>query len=188
MRWKNQAMDEQRLIAACKNGESWACKSLYELYAPTMMGVCMRYVNDRETARDILQDGFVKVFTKIDTYSEKGAFAGWVRRIFVTTALEYLRNNNVLNEAVSLDDFNKEIEDTSASMLEKLSAEDLQKCIAELPNGYRTVFNLYAVEGYTHVEIAEMLQITTSTSHSQFVRARNLLQKKIRLLMQENAR
>ena len=148
----------------------------------------MRYVNDRETARDVLQDGFVKVFTKIDTYSEKGAFAGWVRRIFVTTALEYLRNNNVLNEAVSLDDFNKEIEDTSADILKTLSAEDLQRCIAELPSGYRTVFNMYAVEGYTHNEIAEMLQITTNTSYSQFVRARNLLQKKIRLLMQENAK
>ena len=121
MRWKNQAMDEQRLIAACKNGESWACKSLYELYAPTMMGVCMRYVNDRETARDLLQDGFVKVFTKIDTYSGKGAFAGWIRRIFITTALEYLRNNNILNDAVSLDEFERDIEDTNADILKTLS-------------------------------------------------------------------
>ena len=181
-------MNEQRLIAACKEGESWAYKCLYEQYAPTMMGVCMRYVNDRETARDLLQDGFVKVFTKIDTYSGKGAFAGWIRRIFITTALEYLRNNNILNDAVSLDEFERDIEDTNADILKTLSAEDLQKCIAELPNGYRTVFNLFAVEGYTHAEIAEMLQITTNTSYSQFVRARNLLQKKLRLLMQENAK
>ena len=188
MGWKDQAMDEQLLIAACKRGESGACKSLYELYAPAMMGGCMRYVNDRETARDLLQDGFVKIFTKIDTYSGKGAFAGWVRRVFVTTALEYLRNNNILDEAVSLDEFDRDIEDANADTLKKLSAEDLQQCIAELPSGYRTVFNLYAIEGYTHAEIAEILNVTTSTSHSQFMRARNLLQKKIRILMQENAK
>ena len=175
-------MEEQLLIAACKRGESWAYKHLYEMYAPAMMGLCVRYVNDRETAQDILQDGFVKIFSKIDSYSGTGAFGGWMRRIFVTTALEYLRNKNILKESISIDRFDGDVEDVSTETLETLSAEDLQKCISELPNGYRTVFNLYAVEGYTHAEIAEMLNINKSTSHSQFMRARNMLQKKIQLL------
>ena len=92
-------MDEQLLIAGCKRGESWARKEVYELYAPAMMSVCMRYVNNRETARDLLQDGFIKIFTKIGSYTGSGAFPGWVRRVFVTTALEYLRKNDAIRTA-----------------------------------------------------------------------------------------
>ena len=181
-------MDEQLLIADCKRGESRAYKKLYELYAPTMMGLCMRYVDDREIARDILQDGFVKIFSKIDSYSGTGAFAGWIRRIFVTTALEYLRSKDILKESVSLDKFDGNIEDTSVGIPDTLSAEDLQRCISELPNSYRTIFNLYAIEGYTHTEIADMLNITKSTSHTRFARARIMLREKIQLLTQEDAK
>ena len=150
-------MDEQLLIDGCMRGESWARKELYEQYAPAMMSVCMRYVGDRETARDLLQDGFVKIFTKIRSYSGSGAFGGWIRRIFVTTALEYLRSSENTRLSVGLDGYDDSLEDINYSVLDRLSADDLLACVAQLPSGYRTVFNLYAIEGYTHSEIAEML-------------------------------
>ena len=158
-------MDEQLLIDGCKRGEALARKELYELYAPAMMSVCVRYVRDRETARDLLQDGFIKVFTKIQTYSATGPFGAWVRRVFVTTALEYLRKYDALRS----------------------SAHDLLECISRLPAGYRTVFNLYAIEGYTHKEIAAMLHIQEITSRSQFARARKALQEMVQsLIAQDN--
>jgi len=175
--------DDQELIAACQAGKSWAQKKIYELNASVMMSVCFRYVNDRETARDLLQEGFIKVFTKADTYSGSGSFAGWIRRIFITTALEYLRQNDVLKQSESIDNYEYSIENVDISILEKISADDLMKCIAELPNGYRTVFNLYAIEGYSHTEVANMLTISENTSRSQFMRARKLLQQKVQSLI-----
>jgi RNA polymerase sigma-70 factor (ECF subfamily) len=173
---------EQELIAACQEGKSWAQRKIYELHAPIMMSVCFRYVNDRETARDLLQEGFIKVFTKMDSYSGTGSFAGWIRRIFVTTALEYLRQNDALKQSESIDEHNHSIEDLDVSTLDKISENDLMACISKLPNGYRTVFNLYAIEGYSHAEIASMLNISENTSRSQFMRARKMLQKTVILL------
>ncbi len=182
-------MEEQLIVAGCKRGESWARKKIYELYAPVMMGVCMRYVNDRETARDILQDGFIKVFTKIDSYSETGSLGGWMRRVFATTALEYLRRNDALKMSVNIDDYNDAVENVSVSALDQLSAKELMGCIAKLPHGFRTVFNLFAIEGYTHSEIATMLNIQESTSRSQFLRAKKALQKMVlSLIVPENVR
>ena len=172
--------DEQRLITGCKKGETWAQKQVYELYASDMFSVCVRYVSDRETARDLLQDGFIKIFTKADSYSGTGSFAGWIRRIFVTTALEYLRQNKAFLESASLDDLSYLIEDEDVSILDKISADDLMTCVSNLPNGYRTVFNLYALEGYSHAEIANLLNISENTSRSQFMRARKILQEKVR--------
>ena len=134
---------------------------------------------DPETARDLLQDGFIKVFTKIQTYSATGPFGAWVRRIFVTTALEYLRKYDALRLSAPIDEYGEQVEDTDASVLDRLSADDLLECISRLPNGYRTVFNLYAIEGYTHKEIAAMLNIQEITSRSQFTRAKQLLQRRI---------
>ncbi len=171
--------DEQEIIVGCINGESWAQKTVYELHAPAMMSVCVRYVSNRETARDLLQDGFIKLFTKIDTYSGEGSFAGWIRRIFVTTALEFLRKNDALKQSTNIDELSNYFENADESVLDKISADDLLAYISELPNGYRTVFNLYAIEGYTHAEIAEMLDINENTSRSQFMRARKILQKNI---------
>ena len=145
-----------------------------------MFSVCVRYVSDRETARDLLQDGFIKIFTKADSYSGTGSFAGWIRRIFVTTALEYLRQNKAFLESASLDDLSYLIEDEDVSILDKISADDLMTCVSNLPNGYRTVFNLYALEGYSHAEIANLLNISENTSRSQFMRARKILQEKVR--------
>lgn len=175
----SERIDEKDIIAACKRNLPWAQKMLYERYAPAMLSLCVRYVTDRETARDILQDGFVKLFSKIDTYAATGSFGGWARRIFVTTALEHLRNNEALKWHVSLDEYDLRIKDTDNTLLEKLSADELLECIAALPGGYRTVFNLYAIEGYSHAEIATILHIKESTSRSQFARARQVLQQTV---------
>ena len=180
---KSEIKDEKQLINGCKNGESWAQKQVYELYASAMFSVCVRYVSDRETARDLLQDGFIKVFTKANTFTETGSFAGWVRRVFVTTALEYLRQKDILKESVDVQEFENQIEQGDATILEKITADDLMKCISELSDGYRTVFNLYAIEGYSHSEIAKMLRISENTSRSQFMRARKILQKTVELLV-----
>lgn len=180
-------MDEQLLIDGCKRGEALARKELYELYAPAMMSVCVRYVRDRETARDLLQDGFIKVFTKIQTYSATGPFGAWVRRVFVTTALEYLRKYDALRSSAPIDEYGEQVEDVDTSVLDRLSADDLLECISRLPAGYRTVFNLYAIEGYTHKEIAAMLHIQEITSCSQFARARKALQEMVQsLIAQDN--
>lgn len=178
-----EKIDEQRLIAACKRNKPWAQKMLYEQYAPTMLSLCARYVNDYETAKDLLQDGFIKVFSKIHTYSGQGAFGGWVRRVFVTTALEFLRNNANMKWHVSIDTYEQPIEDTDTHIVDQLSADDIHTCIAELPGGFRTVFNLYAIEGYSHAEIAGMLNIKESTSRSQYARAKQILQQNMQILM-----
>lgn len=181
-------MDEEMLIAGLRHGDPSARKKVYELYAPLMMSVCVRYVGNREAARDLLQDGFIKVFTKIRTYTAAGAFGGWVRRIFVTTALEYLRRQQ-LHPGDRVEEYEDALEDVNCSALDKLSADELLACIARLPAGYRTIFNLYAIEGYSHREIAGMLHIREVTSRTQFIRARNALQKNVQsLIAPENAR
>lgn len=152
-------------------------------YAPKMMSVCYRYLNDTDTAKDLLQEGFVKVFTKIDTYTGEGSFAGWVRRIFVTTSLEYLRKNGQMKLNVPLDEYEYIEDNINTSALNQLSAEDLLACIAKLPSGCRAVFNLYAIEGYSHSEIAKMLNIKESSSQSQLSRARRMLQSDINLMI-----
>lgn len=183
-------MEEQLLIAGCQRGESWAYKKLYELHSPVMMSVCMRYVNDRDTAQDILQEGFIKVFTKFHTYSEKGSLGGWMRRVFVTTALEYLRQNNALKSSVSIDEYGDTMENQDVSVLDQLSADEIMECITKLPDGYRTIFNLFAIEGYTHSEIAKILNIQESTSRSQFLRSRKVLQDIVqsKLMVHEDAK
>jgi len=182
MKLKAATTDEQQLIAGCKEGKPWAQKQVFELYASAMLSVCVRYVNERETARDLLQDGFIKVFTKIDSYSGSGAFAGWIRRIFVTTALEHLRQNDALKQSTSIEEYDNYLENNDESILAKISADDLMSLISQLSDGYRTVFNLYAIEGYSHAEIAEMLNISEVTSRSQFMRARKILQQNIQSL------
>lgn len=188
MKLKAAITDEQEMIAGCKAGEAWAQKRIYDLHASAMMSVCVRYVNDRETARDLLQDGFIKLFTKIDSYAGTGSFAGWIRRIFVTTALEYLRQNDALKQSESIEDHSNYIENNDAGILDKISADDLMACISGLSDGYRTIFNLYAIEGYSHAEISDMLNIAEATSRSQFMRARKILQKNVQSLIgQEHA-
>ncbi|MDR1257988.1 MAG: sigma-70 family RNA polymerase sigma factor [Tannerellaceae bacterium] len=180
--------EEERLIYGCIRGESWACEGIYKAYAPAMMSLCMRYVNDRETARDLVQEGFIKVFGKIGAYSASGAFGGWVRRIFVTTSLEHLRRKDTWKYAGPVDECAGLMESVETDVMDRLSADDLLDCIAQLPAGYRTVFNMYAIEGYSHKEIAASLGISEITSRTQFIRARNVLQKCVQSLIEnENA-
>ena len=174
-------MDETQLINGCRKGDRLAQKELYETYSRKMMGVCLRYVNDRETARDLLQDGFVKVFTSMDSFSGTGSFEGWMRKIFVNCALEYLRKSDVLRESTDLDN-TAELIQPAGSVISDMSAAELMKLVQELPAGFRTVFNLFAIEGYSHKEISDMLNITESTSRSQFTRAKQMLQKRINAL------
>ena len=171
-------MDETQLINGCRKGDRLAQKELYERYSRKMMGVCLRYVNDRETARDLLQDGFVKVFTSMDSYSGIGSFEGWMRKIFVNCALEYLRKSDVLRESTDLDN-TAELIQPDASAISNMSAAELMQLVQELPAG---LFNLFAIEGYSHKEISDMLNITESTSRSQFTRAKQMLQKRINAL------
>jgi RNA polymerase sigma-70 factor (ECF subfamily) len=166
---------EKQLIERCRQGEGKALKTLYERYADRMLGVCFRYVADRDTARDLLHDGFVTLFTRIGDFRGEGSFEGWMRRIFVTTALSYLRRNG--NGAVDRWSEAHDPGDPEASALEQLSAAELLKLIGCMPEGYRTVLNLYAVEGYTHREIAELLGISENTSRSQYARAKTCLRK-----------
>lgn len=174
-------MNEQQLIEGCRKGDRRAQKELYDTYSRKMMGVCLRYVDDRETARDLLQDGFVKVFTGLDSYSGSGSFEGWMRRIFVNCALEYLRRSDVLREATDLEN-TAELIHPDSSAISDLSAAELMRLVSELPTGFRTVFNMFAIEGYSHKEIGEMLGITESTSRSQYTRAKQLLQRRINAL------
>jgi RNA polymerase sigma-70 factor (ECF subfamily) len=172
-----------RLIASCKQKNAEARKELYELYAPAMFSICLRYVKERETAKDILQEGFIKIFTKIDDYSGAGSFEAWMRKVFVTTALEYLRNTRTWRLNVNMEDYEGTMVDNfDVSIIAGLSADEIMKCINELPPGFRTVFNLYAIEGYSHAEIARMLKIKEASSRSQLARARQILQNKIQNL------
>jgi len=170
--------DEKSLIAGCKKNESWARKKLYELYAPTMLGLCARYTHDYEKAKDVLHEGFITIFTKIDSYSGEGSLEGWMRRIFVTKAIEFLRIDRLWRHT-DIVEYEEIIETVEISAVEKLSAEEILKCISELPEGCRIIFNMYAIEGYSHTEIAGILNISEGTSRSQFSYARQLLQDKI---------
>ena len=168
-------VNEKQLIADCLKGDRNAQRKLYELYSGKMMGVCLRYCKDKETAKDLLHDGFLKIYTHLDSFEGKGSFEGWMRRIMVNTALENIRRQN--DEGYSLD-----IEEAFTltngdyGVLEKMQAEELVKTIQKLPKTYRTTFNLFVVEGYSHKEIAEAMNITESSSRVYLTRARQLLQ------------
>lgn len=167
-------------IEQCKNGDRRAQKALYDALSAKMFAVCLRYMGgDREAAADILQDGFVTLYTKLDSYSGEGSFEGWARRVFVNTALMSLRKKDVLKQTEDVDAAWNICADTPTP-IENIGYQELCKMIAALPPGFRTVFNMYVVEGFSHKEIAEALGISETTSRSQLQRARTLLQNKIK--------
>ena len=171
-------MDEKQLIEGCINGDRKAQKALYDKYSSRMMAVCLRYVKDIEDARDLLQEGFIRLYTNISHYVGEGSFDGWVRKIFVNCALERFRRQDVLKNSGDLQDADfAEIPDET--MMAQISADEIMTCVQSLPDGFRTVFNLFAIEGYSHKEVGQMLHITESTSRSQYMRARKMLQKMI---------
>lgn len=167
-----------QLIERCSNNDREAQYRLYNLLSGKMFAVCLRYAKNREAAEDLLQDGFVKVFTSLDKYRGEGHFEGWVRRIIVNTAIESYRKSTKMFPVVSTDDIKEDVPETTEDI--SLEMEDLMKCINSLSVGYRTIFNLYVVEGYSHKEIAEMLDITEGTSKSQLARARYILMEMIK--------
>ncbi len=159
------------MIDGCRKGDAEARKELYESYAARMFGVVRRYVRDAATAEDLLHDGFVTLFTRIGDYRGEGSFDGWCRRIFVNTALGWLRKSTPLwSEDYS--EVPASVRQVAAEAIEKISADELKASIDSLPVGYRTILNLYAVEGYSHAEIAERLGISENTSRSQYSRAK----------------
>ena len=177
-------MSEEQMIKGCLENNPLAQKTLYNKLGPKMMGVCLRYMTNAEEAQDVLQDGFVKVFDKLGAYSGAGSFEGWVRRIFVNTALDALRKNKKLKHQTQIDEVEFALK-SSDFIFETLIADDLMKLLQRLPLGYKTVFNLYAIEGYSHKEIAKKMNVTVSTSKSQFSRAKAMLRRKITELEKE---
>ena len=164
---------EQFLIQDCINGNRKSQKELYDMYSSKMFSVCLRYAKNNMDAEDILQDAFVKLFNNLHKFRGEGSFDGWVRRIFVNTAIEHIRRKNV--NITGGEGLENSVVDKHSTALDNLYEKDLLSTSRTLSEGYRTVFNLYAVEGYSHKEIAKQLGITESTSKSQFSRAKSLL-------------
>ncbi|MCC8019344.1 MAG: sigma-70 family RNA polymerase sigma factor [Rikenellaceae bacterium] len=167
-------MTEKEIIEGCRRGDPLSQRELYMRFSSLMYGVCLRYVKDRSLAEDIMHDGFITIFTKIGEFRGEGSFEGWCRRIFVNTALGHLRKKNALDESDNIDDI-RWLEGGGTDAVEKMSGDELLEVIDHLPQGYRTILNLYAVEGYSHKEIGEMLGISENTSRSQYFRARGKL-------------
>lgn len=171
-------MITEQLIRGCLDGKRDAQKQFYEYLAPKMMGVCLRYAGSVEMAEDFLQEGFIKVFANLKSFRSEGSIEGWVRKVMVNTALEILRKNDVLKHSADIEAAYS-LSDDYPDAFRLLTAEELLKHIQALPAGFRTVFNLFAIEGYTHQEIAEMMGISEGTSKSQYSRAKAWLQKRI---------
>lgn len=166
---------ESELIDGCRRNERTAQKALYDLMAPKMLSVCCRYIKVRMEAEDILVTSFMKVFDRLDQFKNEGSFEGWIRKIVVNEALTFLRRNRSMYLEIELEKADYEPDYNSLS--DHLEAEDLLSIIQALPTGYRIVFNLYAIDGYSHKEIADQLGISENTSKSQLSRARVYLQK-----------
>ncbi len=168
-------MTEQAILVGCLQNEPSAQRELYNRYSPKMLSVCYRFSQSREDAEDMLQEGFIKIFTQIHTFQNKGAFEGWVRRIIVHTCINFLKKNKKFNENIDLDHAGY-LEVKEETMPSIMQARQIIECIRLLPMGYKTVLNLYALEGYSHKEIGDMLDIEESTSRSQFTRAKAMLE------------
>lgn len=168
-------MMEQTIITGCMQNDAAAQRELYNRFSPKMLSVCYRFAHNREDAEDMLQEGFIKIFTQIHTFQNKGAFEGWIRRIIVHTCINFLKKHKKFSDNVDLAYANTIYvkEETIPSIMQ---AKQVVECIRLLPIGYRTVLNLYAIEGFSHKEIGEMLDIQESTSRSQYTRAKVMLE------------
>lgn len=168
---------EEDIIQGCLKGERKAQQALYDIYSGKFLAICIRYIKDRDLAEDVMIEGFMKIFEKLPQFEAKGSFEGWMKRVMVTHSLLTLRKNKNLMMEINLDDQNE----GSGLQYEftEMEAKELMELIKELPVGYRTVFNLYAIEGYSHAEIGKLLEISENTSKSQLSRARNMLKHKI---------
>ena len=179
----NQIFDDSDLIEGCLRGDRKMQYELYRKYAPKMYAVCLRYAGNAEEAEDILQEGFIKVFSKMGSFRREGSFEGWIRRIFVNTAIEQFRKKIHLQPVTEYEE--NTIEGKYSSVLDNLAEKDIIQLIQQLSPGYRTVFNMYVIEGYTHKQIAEALGISEGTSKSQLSRAKQILQELVNNLVQK---
>jgi len=168
-------MTEEAILQGCLHNQPVAQRELYNRFSPKMLAVCYRFAHNREDAEDMLQEAFIKVFSQIHTFQNKGAFEGWIRRIIVHTCINHLKKNKRFNESVDIINANS-IQVREESIPSIVQAKQIVECIRLLPIGYRTVLNLYAIEGYSHKEIAEMLDVEESTSRSQYTRAKQMLE------------
>jgi RNA polymerase sigma-70 factor (ECF subfamily) len=173
---RNRNLSDTDLATGCQKGQADCQEALYRRFAPKMMGVCVRYFPDRAEAQDVLQDAFIRVFDKIHQYKGQGSLEGWVRRLIVSTAIDRLRKNKSIGclHSVPLEDVDEP--SVEADHLPD-DADLLLHALQSLPDGYRAVFNLYAIEGFCHAEVAEMLGISVGTSKSQLSNARQFLKK-----------
>ena len=175
---RNQNITESDLLRGCMDGNRRMQEELYRRFSPRMYAVCLRYAGNAEEAEDILQEGFIKIFKKLDSFRSEGSFEGRVRIIFVNTAIEHFRRKRYLMPVTEKEE--NTIEGKYVSVLDELAEKDILALVQELSPGYRTVFNMYVVEGYTHKEIADMLGISEGTSKSQLSRAKVILQDMVR--------
>lgn len=171
-------MDDATLIIECVNGNPRAQRLLFDKFARKMFSVCLRYAKNEEQAEDVLQDGFVKVFGKLKDFKNEGSLEGWIRRIMVNTALDQIRKNNKQLGDTNIDDVGYKIENNDF-IVESMMADDLMKMVQAMPDGYKVVFNMFAIEGYSHSEIADTLGISENTSKSQYSRARAYLRERL---------
>ncbi len=169
-------MTDEQIVKGCIEKNAIAQKHLYEKFARKMMGVCLRYCDSTEEAEDVVQMAFISIFENIEAFKGTGSLEGWIRKIMVNTALTNIRKNKRLKQNVDLDSVEFMLP-ASGHIYESFAAKDLLRIIQTLPAGFRTVFNLYAIEGYSHKEIGEMLDISEGTSKSQYSRAKAYLQK-----------
>lgn len=174
----NHTIAESDLIKGCIEGNRAMQEELYNRFSSKMYAVCFRYANNADDAKDLLQEGFIKVYRNLHRFRAEGSFEGWIRRVFVNTSIEHYRKKSVALTSVSEKEEGT-IEDADISALDKMAQKDILEIIQQLSPGYKTVFNLYVIEGYSHKEIGELLGISEGTSKSQLARAKSILQKKI---------
>lgn len=186
-------LSEQELILGCRKGNGAAQEALYKKYASQMRYVCLRYARTSFEVDDVFQDAFLKVFDSIDTYKGEGSLEGWIKRIVINTAINYYNKDKFKHNTTVLDyevcDNNETADfctDSFDACAEALTSEDVLDLVNNLPKGYKVIFNLYAIENYSHKEIAEMLQISEGTSKSQLFKARSLLKKMLAEYIQSN--
>lgn len=172
----------QDIVEGCRRKNKRSQHLLFKTYSPLLLGICMRYVNNKSEAEDILQEGFLKIFLNINNYSGTGSFENWMKKIIVNTAITYYHKNYKYRQNVDIDDINDEEAIVLDTPEGEYSANELRNLLSTMPQGYKVVFNLYAIEGYKHKEIAEMLKIDENTSKSQYARARKWIQNKLNTL------
>ena len=171
-------MEDYDLVRACIKGNPRAQKALFDKYAQKMFSVCLRYMRKTEEAEDALQDSFIKIFCKLPNFKYEGVLEGWIRRIVVNSCLDQIRKNSKFLNDVQAEKVEYKL-DQNSFIAENLMAQDLMNLIQKMPDGYRVVFNMFAIEGFSHQEISEHLGITESTSKSQYLRARAYLRDRI---------